>query len=144
MAQNYLSVLLANERALYGTFRFSNSLASKISNTSTKVNSKMEPHTADASALGTRFYSVLKPIAPPILGFFDAIEVANFLKEHERYQVEIKTKRIEAPSLKMLPYAASIDCSPFKSMHSMGKFDTMAPEIDSLKTVSDKNIKSFI
>lgn len=75
---------------------------------------------ASATALFT-------PVSAPIFRSVDPIEVARFLKERERYELEIKAKAAELPSLKAVTYTASIDRSLLKSLVYMGDLEPFAP-----------------
>jgi len=103
----------------------------------------MSDDAASASATSASV-PVFAPIAAPILRSVDTIKVARFLKERERYEIEISAKQAEAPSLKTLPYSASIDRTLLKSLFYMGKFDTVAPDAATFKDLTDDQIKSYI
>lgn len=87
---------------------------------------------------------IFDPIAAPILGGVDPVLVARFLKERERYELEILAKQDEVPTLKMLPYNASIDRTLLKSLFYMGKFDKFAADATSVTDLTDDEIKAYI
>lgn len=68
----------------------------------------------------------------------------RFLKERERYELGIVSKQSELPSLKALPYTASIDRSLLKNLFYMCKLDTIAQTIASTRDVTDSHINSFV
>ena len=92
----------------------------------------------------TSSVSVFAPIAAPVLRSVDPIQVARFLKERERYELEIAAKKTEVPSLKVLPYSASIDRTLLKNLFFMGKFDTIAPTTSTAAELSDEHIKAYV
>jgi len=55
--------------------------------------------------------SLFAPISAPILRSLEPVNVSRFLKERERYLLEIEAKQVDVPSLKALPYKASVDRS---------------------------------
>ncbi|MEM1369510.1 MAG: hypothetical protein AAGG02_16175 [Cyanobacteria bacterium P01_H01_bin.15] len=97
-----------------------------------------------SSSHSTGAAAIFTPISAPILKSVDPIDVAAFLKERERDEVEITAKKGELPSLSMLPYSASIDRSLLKSLFFMGKFDTIAPKVTEAKDLSDTHIQMYI
>lgn len=88
--------------------------------------------------------SVFAPISAPVLRSVDPVEVARFLKERERYELEITAKTFEVPSLKPLLYSASIDRSPLKNLFFMGKFDSIASEVTDVSRLQDSHIRTYI
>lgn len=88
--------------------------------------------------------SVFAPIAAPILRSVDPIKVAVFLKERERYEIEIESKKLQIPSLSALPYKASIDRTLLKNLLFMGKFDEIAKDATEASQLSDDEIKTYI
>jgi len=88
--------------------------------------------------------AVFAPVAAPILRSLEPIDVAKFLKERERYEVEIEAKKADLPSLKPLPYTASIDRSLLKQVFVIGKLDTIAPDAVTISDLTDDNIKAYI
>ena len=88
--------------------------------------------------------SVFAPVAAPVLRSVDPVKVARFLKERERYELEISAKQAEVPSLKVLPYTASIDRSLLKNLFFMGKFDSIAADASSAKDLTDAHIEMYI
>lgn len=87
---------------------------------------------------------VFAPITAPILRSVDPVKVAKFLKERERYEIEIRSKQSEVPSLRPLAFTASIDRTLLKSLYYMGEFDTLAPDASSAKELTDDQIKAYI
>ncbi|CAN8061403.1 unnamed protein product [Agarophyton chilense] len=71
-------------------------------------------------------------------------KVARFLKERERYELEVTAKQSQVLSLEVLPYKASVDRSLLKSLHYMGKFEKLAPNAQSFKDLTDEVIKTFV
>lgn len=92
----------------------------------------------------TRAVSLCTPISAPILRSVDPVQIARFLKERERYELEIAAKQSDLPSLSVLPYNASIDRSLLKNLFFMGKFDHIADGIDRAAEVTDEHIKAYI
>lgn len=71
--------------------------------------------------------SLFTPISAPILHSVDPVQVSRFLIAREMYAIEISSKQAEMPSLKELPYTASIDRSLLKSLFYMGENSTFWP-----------------
>lgn len=88
--------------------------------------------------------SLFLPISAPILRSVDPVQVARFLKERERYEIEISSKQSELPSLRELPFTASIDRSLLKSLFYMGKFDSLAPNATQVNDLTNDHIKNYI
>ena len=89
-------------------------------NNQSSVNNMENPNPSTSAALFT-------PISAPILRSVDPVEIARFIKERDRYEVEIESKQGELPNLKLLPYQASIDRSLLKKLLFMGDFEDFAP-----------------
>ena len=87
--------------------------------------------------------ALFTPISPPILRSIDPVEVANFLKERERYEAEVESKRSELPSLKSLPYKASIDRALLKHLLFMQKLDKYAPEA-TIENLTDEQLQAYL
>lgn len=77
--------------------------------------------------------SLFTPVSNPLLRSVSPVEVAKFLKGLERYEIEISSSKSEIPSLKVLPFTASIDRSLLRRLFYMGKFDTFAPNFTDVK-----------
>lgn len=58
--------------------------------------------------------------------------------------MEIASKQLEIPTLKVLPYTASIDRSLLKSLFFIGKFDVIAADITQYDLLSDEHIKTYV
>ena len=101
------------------------------------VNHMANPTPSASAALFT-------PISAPILRSVDPVEIARFIKERDRYEVEIESKQGELPNLKPLPYQASIDRSLLKNLLFMGDFEEFAPDAETVEEISNDQIKSFI
>lgn len=50
----------------------------------------------------------------------------------------------DVPSLRTLPYTASIDRTLLKSIFYMGKFDTVAPNATSVEDLTKMEIKTYV
>lgn len=79
-----------------------------------------------------------------MLRTIDPVNVARFLKERERYEIEIAAKQVEVPTLKVLPYTASVDRTLLKSLFYMGKFDDIAPDIATVKDLTTDHIETYV
>lgn len=66
------------------------------------------------------------------------------MKERERYEPEISAEQAEVPTLTVVPYTASIDCSLLKNLPFMGKFDKIAPGVTSESGLTDEHIKTYV
>ncbi len=74
----------------------------------------------------------------------DPVQVAKFLKERERYELEIMSKQADVPNLKRLLYTAIVDRTLLKSLFFMGKFDHIAQEAKSVSNLTDDHIKLYV
>lgn len=70
------------------------------------------------------------PISAPNLRPFHPSETAKFLKARERYELEVKSKQSEIPSLKVLRNKASIDHPLLDNLAFIAKFGKIVPNID--------------
>ena len=87
--------------------------------------------------------TVFQPISHPVLRSLDLVKVSAFLKERERYELDIAEKKIELPTLTAAPYTACIDRALLRNMHFLGKFDDIAPNVAVIDLSSD-HVKTFI
>lgn len=62
------------------------------------------PSTESSPWTDTTSVSVFAPIAAPILRTVDPVRVATFLKERERYELEIEFKQLQIPMFRAFPY----------------------------------------
>ena len=92
-------------------------------------------------AVGTALFV---PMSPPILRSIETTAVARFLKDRERYELEVQAKRVEIPSLQVIPYAASIDRGLLKNLFFLGKFDEIAPAAANTTDLSDSHVQTYI
>lgn len=67
--------------------------------------------------------------------------MSHFHKEGERYELEISTKHAAVPTLKTLPYSASVDRSLLKSLFYVWKFDEICPKTAAVKDLTDDDIE---
>ncbi len=84
------------------------------------------------------------PIAAPVLRSVDPVEAARFVRERERYELEITSKQVEMPTLKVLPYTASVDRTLLKSLFYMGKFDEIAKDATNVADLTDTHIETYV
>lgn len=73
--------------------------------------------------------ALFTPIAARILRSVDPSQVETIFKERDRYELEIVRKKAEFPSLRCLPYKASVYPALLKHFVSIGNFDEIAPHI---------------
>ena len=105
----------------------------------------MSAGTADGLDQGQQgTISLFAPITAPVLRSVDPVQVVRFLKERERYELEIESKQAEVPSLKVLPFTASVDRSLLKNLFYMGKFDDHAPDAATFSDLTSNQIKAYI
>lgn len=116
----------------------------RTSTTAIMSSSNIDQSQGQSSTPSQASVPVFVPVAPPILYSVDPVQVTIFLKERERYEREVSSKQAEVPSLKVLPYTASIDLSLLEDLFFMGKFDDIAPEVEDSKHLTDEQIKKFI
>lgn len=99
--------------------------------------------TTSNSNNGNAPVSLFAPISASILQSVDASEIAKLLKQCEKYELEIKSKQYEIPSLKVLPYKANIDHQLLDNLAFMGKFDKNASNTD-VNKLTDDHIEQFV
>lgn len=71
------------------------------------------------------------------------LKLKKFLKELEKYDLEIKSKQSEIQSLKVLPYKAIIYHQLLDNLLFMGKFDMIAPDTYA-ENLTDDQIENFV
>lgn len=104
-------------------------------------NQSAPTNTASAQSAGSA--AIFTPITAPVLRSVDPVRVALFLKERERYELEVQAKSVEIPSLKPVALTASIDRSLLRSLIYMGELEGVAPGV-SAKTVTDEQLSDYI
>lgn len=87
--------------------------------------------------------AMFTPISPPVLRSIDPVDVAVFLKERERYEIEVESKSTEIPTMKAAPYTASIDRTLLKNLIYMGKLHSISPNA-TIETISNEQLKEYI
>lgn len=91
---------------------------------------------------GNTAISLFTPISAPILRSVDPAEMAKLLKERERYELEVKSKQSEIPSLKVLPYKASTDHQLRNDLVFTRICDELASDTEA-KNLTDGHIEQF-
>lgn len=94
----------------------------------------------DECGTGTMFF---QPLKHPILRSVDPVKVADFLREREIYEMEIKEKQKEVPSLSLASYRVSNDPGLLRRMHFLGRFNKIAPK-KSLAQLTSNHIEKWI
>ena len=105
------------------------------------LNSETPDSSSQSSTTGIALFA---PISASVLQSVDPTLGACFLKERERYELEITAKPAEAPTMALVPYTASIDRSLLKSLFYMGKFDEIAPNAEDAGSLTSDNIKQYV
>lgn len=95
------------------------------------------------AGVATGAVTVFAPISHPILKSLDPVAVSKFIKERERYELEVEQKKAELPSLTAASYNVSIDRGLLANMVFLGKFDTIAPNKEASELTSNQ-VKRFI
>lgn len=88
--------------------------------------------------------TLFTPIIPQFPRSVDQRRIADFLKERERYELEVEAKRVELPTLLLTPYKANIDHSLLWSDLLFGKLDRFAPNVLNVSELTDYAICSYI
>jgi len=96
---------------------------------------KDNPNTGNAA--------VFAPINHPILSSMDPSDMIIFMQKRTAYELQISEKKREIPSLTAASYVVSIEPQLLKSMHFMGEFDEVAPNV-ALEQLTSEQIKSYI
>lgn len=86
---------------------------------------------------------IFTPISAPVLRSIDPVRVVAFLKERERYELEIQLKTPEVPSLREAPYTVSVDRVLLKNLIWMGKFKTIAPGA-TMESITSDQVKEYL
>lgn len=92
---------------------------------------------------GNAWFSVFSPITATLLQSIEPSKVAKYLKQRNRYELEIETKQAEVPSLSVLRYKASINHELLDNIVFMGEFESIAPNTDT-ENFTDEHIEIFI
>lgn len=96
------------------------------------------------STTANAIVAVFTPITQPVLRSVDPVLVANLLKERERYELKVKGKQSEVPTLAIGTWASSIDRSLLKNLVYMGKFATIAPAIADPLLLQESHIEKYV
>ena len=92
------------------------------------------------SARHSEGMALFQPISHPILYSVDPIKVAKFIRDRERYEIEVNENAKEVDGLTVSSYRASVDPGLLRRMHFLGKFKKIAPNVTD-KNLSDNQIK---
>lgn len=76
---------------------------------------------------GQGYASIFQPITHPVLRSVEIVKFATFLRERERYEIEVAEKRKEVLSLTKATYKVSINQGLLRRMHFLGKSKEIAP-----------------
>lgn len=87
--------------------------------------------------------AIFTPVASPILKSVDPVVASIFLRERERYETEVQSKQLDAPSLTQTPLVAAVDRGLLKNLIFMGNFDFINENI-TLDNITDDHVKTFI
>lgn len=82
-------------------------------------------------------------ITAPVLRSVDPPVVTKFLKELERYKLEVASNKAELPLLQIAFYSASIDRSLLQNLVFMGALEDRKVDA-TVATLTEDNIKEFI
>jgi len=99
-------------------------------------NSNMEDGPQSAPAL-------FVPLAPPIHRSVDPQKVSKFLKERERYELQVLARRAEQPTLKVETLLASTDRTMLGNLITLGELDEISPK-KTLKTLTEEELEEYI
>lgn len=89
------------------------------------MNDSGSPSGADSS---TSVVSLFAAISHPVLTSIDPVKVSIFVKERERYELEVGQKKTGLPTLAVAPYTSFIDRTLLRKMVFLGEFDELAPK----------------
>lgn len=70
--------------------------------------------------------------------------VTKFLRERQRYEIEVEEKRKEVPTMSLASYKVSIELSLLSTMFNLGEFDDIAPTVEDVTDLTSEHIKEFI
>lgn len=104
------------------------------------MNKSGSPSEADST---TSAVSLFAPKSHSVLTSIDPVKVSFFVKERERYELEIEQKKTKLPTLTVAPFTASIDRTLLKQLVFLGEFDEIALN-KSAEELSFKEIKQFV
>lgn len=71
------------------------------------------------------------------------MKVSIFIKERERYKLDVAKKQKELPNLTVSPYTASIDHVLLKHMVVLGELYSIEPD-ETVEQLSSDDVKAFI
>ena len=86
---------------------------------------------------------IFQPISHPILTSVDPAEAAKFRRDREHYEVEIEQKEKDGAPLVPATYRVSICPQLLRSVHRLGYFDTIAPNV-SVENLSEMHLEEWI
>ena len=70
---------------------------------------------------------VFQPISHPVLRSVDPVKVSQFLRDRERYEIEVQERKKEVPTLTTASSRVSVDPGMLRRMHFLGKFKSISP-----------------
>lgn len=91
----------------------------------------------------TRGPVIFEPLSHPILESVDPADAVRFKRARERYELEIQQKEQDGQPMVPASYQVSIEPRVLKSMHDIGYFDEIAPEVE-FSELTDDHIKKCI
>lgn len=116
------------------------------SSTANMANSEDTP-TVPADAVASESsanVTVFAPLQVPVLRSVEPKLVAAFLKERERYELEITAKQAEVPTLSIAPWTSSIDRTLLKNLVYVGKLAKIAPNVTNASDLDDGHIDKYV
>lgn len=99
----------------------------------------MRIHRQKRTVAAVKDLFLFSTIHSPVLQSVDPVQVAAFLKERERYSLEVEAKQAQVPGVEVSPSTASIDRTLLRNLLFMGKFDLVQPEL-TIATVTDTHL----
>ena len=87
--------------------------------------------------------ALFAPVQHPVLRSVDPRKVSEFLKERERYVDEVEEKRKQVPTMSVASFKVSVDRGLLKTMHALGRFSDVAPDVSFAELTSD-HIEAYV
>ena len=71
--------------------------------------------------------TVCQPISHPVLRSVDPVNVFQFFRDRERYEIKVQEKKKEVPTLTTATYRVLVDPGMLRRMHCLGNFKSISP-----------------
>ena len=87
--------------------------------------------------------TMFQPISHPVLHSVEPVKVSQFLRDRERYEIEVREKKKEVPTMTAATYRVSVDPGMLRRMHFLGKFKSIAPDT-AVSALTSAHIETWV